>query len=105
MTNKEITTKLKRDKRVSKFMQDYRYNYKVTMVTDLAELAYSFYLEGFKFIIYRIIPRNKLINLAHSVFNGGNPGFYIWYGCVGRQHFIYFIGLDKSTINKGPDGL
>ena len=47
MTNKEITTKLKRDKRVSKFMQDYRYNYKVTMVTDLAELAYSFYLEGF----------------------------------------------------------
>lgn len=45
--NTDITKKLKSDKRVVKFMKQYRYEYKMTMVTDLAELARSFYLEGY----------------------------------------------------------
>lgn len=47
MSNKKIIENIKQDKRIQKFMKDYRYDYKVTMVNDLSELAYSFYLEGY----------------------------------------------------------
>lgn len=47
MTHEETIKKVKSDKRVQKYMKQYRYNYGVKMLPDLAELAYSFYLEGY----------------------------------------------------------
>lgn len=47
MSREDTIQELKANKHVQKFMRRYRYQYHVTMLPDLAELAYTFYLEGY----------------------------------------------------------